>query len=236
MEMFLENFITEKQWQQFLGYYRKENLKPKGTGSSSLNTVAADENIWPFVISAFWAAFNVPLLVIAPTLERAWELESEISCIVPKAEIFSFPSLGNSIFYKNKTTPVENITKRLNTIKNLLEGSSSRKAFFVITTSNSLLNLMPSSKAGRLKSIKILTGSEYGRDELINKFVGSGYERVNQVYDRGEFSVRGEIIDIFDITGKNPVRIDFLEDEAEKIFFYDLLKLDVNHRLNRFCQ
>ncbi len=220
--MFLKNFINEKQWQQFMKCYRKENLGPETAGSSGLDTLVADENIWPFAISAFWAAFNVSLLIITPTLERAWELESEISCIVPKAKIFNFPSLGNSIFYKNRITPAENITGRLHTIKNLLEEGSSGKTFFVIATSNSLLNLMPSSKADKLKSIEIMAGSEYGRDELINKFVDSGYERVNQVYDRGEFSIRGGIIDIFDITGKDPVRIDFMGDEAEKIFFYDL--------------
>jgi len=222
MAMFLENFTIEKQWQQFIEKYERANTEDKKGSSGSLETLIADENIWPFVMSAFLKSFNMPVLVITSTLERACELEKEINCIIPEVKIFNFPSLGNSIFYKNKITAAGNLVRRLNTIKNLFNTYSSKYPFFVIASSNSLLNLMSASKAGKLETIKILTGGGYDREQLISRFTDSGYERVNRVYDRGEFSVRGEVFDIFDIASENPARIDFLGDEAEKIFFYDI--------------
>ncbi|GAG67224.1 unnamed protein product [marine sediment metagenome] len=92
---------------------------------------------------------------------------------------------------------------------------------------------MPASKADKLESIKIFAGGEYDRNQLISRFTDSGYERVNRVYDRGEFSIRGEVIDIYDIAGENPARIDFFGDEAEKIYFYDISSQKLIKKLDK---
>lgn len=231
--MFLENFVGEKQWHRFIEYYGKKKSVYKRRDNGSTDTLIADEDIWSFIISAFLQEFKVPVLVITSTLERACELENEINCIAPKTRILSFTSLGNSIFYKNKITSVENLAGRLRTLKNLMDSSSSNSPFFIIAPSNSLINLMPSSRVSKLKSIMVAAKSEYDRDKLIDRLVGSGYERVSQVYDRGEFSVRGEVIDIFSITSENPVRIDFFGDEVEKIFFYNVLNQKPIKKINK---
>lgn len=220
--MFLENFISEKQWQEFVELYKRKRSENVKEDNKSTDTIIADEDVWPFIISSFQHEFKTPALVITSTLERACELENEIKCIVPGVEILSFTSLGNSIFYKNKLTAAENLTSRLRTIKILINDSRSGNNFFIIAPSSSLMNLMPSSEISRLKSMTIETEGEYERDKLMDWLIKSGYERVNQVYDRGEFSIRGEVIDVFDMTGKNPIRIDFFGDTAEKIFFYNV--------------
>jgi transcription-repair coupling factor (superfamily II helicase) len=220
--VFLENFISEKQWREFVELYKRKRSENVKEGNKNTDTIIADEDVWPFIISGFQHEFKTPALVITSTLERACELENEIKCIVPGVKILSFTSLGNSIFYKNKLTAAENLTSRLRTIKILINGSRSGNNFFIIAPSNSLMNLMPSSEISRLKSMTIETEVEYERDKLMDWLIKSGYERVSQVYDRGEFSIRGEVIDVFDMTGKNPVRIDFFGDTAEKIFFYNV--------------
>jgi len=50
MTMFLENFINEKQWQQFIKKYEGTNAEIKKGRVANLETLIADENIWPFVI------------------------------------------------------------------------------------------------------------------------------------------------------------------------------------------
>lgn len=231
--MFLKNFINEKQWQQFIEKYERTNIKGKKDGAANLDTLIADENIWPFVIGAFLKYFDIPALAVTSTFERASELEQEISCIVPEVKISNFPGLGNGIFYKNRITAPENLTGRLRVIKNLQNAGNFGNRFLIIATSNSLLNLMPVSKLKKIKSIEIKAGNEYKRDQLISDLVGNGYERVHMVYDRGEFSVRGEVIDIFDATGENPVRTDFIGDEAEKIFSYDVANNKIIKNLNK---
>jgi transcription-repair coupling factor (superfamily II helicase) len=221
--MFLENFIGEKQWRQFIEYYGKKKTVYGKKDDSGTDTLIADEDIWPFILSAFLREFNVHVLVITSTFERACELENEINCVVPEVEILSFTSLGTDVFYKNKITSAENLERRLRTLKKLMGSRSSDRPFFIIAPSNSLINLMPSSNVAKLESIRVTANGEYDRDKLIDRLVSSGYERVSRVYDRGEFSIRGEVIDIFDVAGENPARIDFFGDEVEKIFFYDVL-------------
>jgi len=233
MTMFLKNFINEKQWQQFIEKYERTNTGGKKGRVANLDTLIADENIWPFVISAFLKYFDIPALVVTSTFERASELEQEISCIVPDVKILNFPSLGNGIFYKNRITAPENLAGRLNVIKNLQNIRSSGGNSLIIATSNSLLNLMPASKFNKIKSTEIRVGNEYKRDQLISDLISSGYERVHMVYDRGEFSVRGGIIDIFDTTGENPIRIDFIGDEAEKILSYDVSTNEIIKNLKK---
>ena len=104
--MFLENFTAEKQWQQFVEYYRRKKAEYESRGGGSTGSLVADEDIWPFILSAFLKEFTIPVLVITSTLERACELENEINCIVPKVKILGFTSLGSSIFYKNKVLKV----------------------------------------------------------------------------------------------------------------------------------
>ncbi len=230
--MFLDNFLLENQWQQFVKKYKKANTGEKKGRGTKLDTLIADENIWPFVIGAFYKCFRLPVLVVTSTVERAFELEQEVRCIIPEVGIFNFPSLGNNIFYKNKITPAENLIRRLKVIKNLLDNGSSGGSPLIIATSNSLLNLMPASVIGGIKSMRISAGAEYSRDGLISELVDNGYEKVHKVYDCGEFSVRGEVMDVFDITGEYPVRIDFMGDEAEKIFSYDITSQKLIRKLD----
>jgi len=221
--MFLEFFSQNKQWLEFLERYEKISRARSGDEAAGSPTLIADENIWPFIISAFYIFFKQPLLVITPTMDGAAELEREIGCIIHGVEVLRFPGMGNGIFYKNKVTPPGNLTQRLKVVRSLIEDGQDKK-FLIIATSNSLMNKISPSKISEIKkSIKISTGVEYGRDKLISELESIGYERVDKVYDRGEYSVRGGIVDIFDVTCDYSVRVDFIGDEVEKMFFYDVV-------------
>jgi len=220
--MFLDFFSLEKQWQEFLEKYEKVSSigkVDKGMGSPML---IADENIWPFVISAFYAFLKLPLLVVTTTMESAVELEHEIRCLISGVEVLRFSGMGNGIFYKNKVTPPGNLIEKLKVIRRLTEDRQDKK-FLIIATSNSLTNRISSSKINEIRrSIRISTGVEHERDKFITELESLGYERVDKVYDRGEYSVRGGIVDIFDVTCEQSVRVDFVGDEVDKIFFYDV--------------
>ena len=228
--MILENFSNEKQWQKFLEEYKEANsLKPgrkersKTAGGRVLDSLYAEEDLWPFITGAFFKSFDIPLLLVTSTFERADQLEKEIKSIIPGTGITRFDSLGNSLFYRNKTVNAQNLAKRLTALRKLTTFREDPRPFIIVATSSALLNLMPGSRITGTGNIEVCRGTEYGREKMIRELNRYGYERVSQVYDRGEFAVRGEIIDIFDITQTCPTRIIFLEDEVEKIFSFDIL-------------
>lgn len=215
--MILDLFTSRKQWKSFLEQYSANNIK----------SAIADESIWPFFISAFAGISGTPLVIVTSTRERAVQLQKEIRCISPKAKISIFGGIGSSVFYRNRKVDQESLAEKLNSIKNLIEyGKAKRKEktadppLFIITSS-SLINMIPESRIDELDLLMIEKGREYSRDELIEWLTLRGYERVHQVYDRGEFSILGDIITVFDITRDYPVRIDFFMDEVEKIKQYD---------------
>ncbi|MEE8324349.1 MAG: transcription-repair coupling factor [Candidatus Humimicrobiaceae bacterium] len=215
--MILDLFSSRKQWKSFLEQYSDNNIK----------SAIADESIWPFLISAFKGIICTPLIIVTSTRERAVQLQKEIRCISPKTKISIFGGIGSSIFYRNRKVDQGSLAEKLDSIKNLIEYSKNTEKekagnppLFIITSS-SLINMIPEGRIDQLDLLMIKKGREYIRDELIEWLTLKGYERVHQVYDKGEFSIRGDILTIFDITRRYPVRIDFFMDEVEKIKQYD---------------
>jgi len=231
--MFLENFKNEYLWRKFIEEYKKTRTKRDSVKNRYLDSVVADENIWSFIIGAFFDSFKVPVIIITSTTNRAKELSRELKCMLEKVKIFNYPGLGSSIFYKNKAASASgNLPDRLNVISNLLDFQKNRIPFLIISTSSALMNLMPHSRIPLLNNITLTTGHEYNREKLLSDFTKKGYERVHEVYDRGEFSIRGGIVDVFDITGENPIRIDFFSDIVDKIVTYDISGQNLVENLN----
>lgn len=65
--------------------------------------------------------------------------------------------------------------------------------------------------------IKVKTGQRIQTFELAVKLVNSGYERVKVVDGRGQFSVRGDIVDVYGSTMSEPARIEFFDDEVDSV-------------------
>lgn len=96
-----------------------------------------------------------------------------------------------------------------------------REPFFLVAPAAALRQkLMP---AARLKDAftYVLAGEELDRKAFLQQLLEGGYERRPIVEERGEFSVRGGIIDLFPPLYDQPVRIEFIGDEVESLRFFD---------------
>jgi len=69
----------------------------------------------------------------------------------------------------------------------------------------------------RPEPIEVAQGQEPGIDALAEGFALAGYERVERVEQRGQFAVRGGLVDVFPTTGREPLRIELFGDEIESI-------------------
>ena len=72
----------------------------------------------------------------------------------------------------------------------------------------------PAARAG---TIRARTGEEPGAAGLAERLALAGYERVDRVEERGQFALRGGIVDVFPATGREPYRIELFGDEVESI-------------------
>lgn len=126
-------------------------------------------------------------------------------------------SSGEVIFRKIDARSSEIKQQRLQTIDELLSG----EVKIVCTSVEALLHKMiPPS---RFKDIKrmVSLGDIVDVDEFLTLFYVAGYERVDMVEGKGQFSIRGGIIDFYPLTAKNPVRIELFDDEVDSIRYFD---------------
>src|SRR5438034_3531865 len=86
----------------------------------------------------------------------------------------------------------------------------------VCASARALAEGLPPADA-RPEPIEVRAGLEPGIDGLGESLALAGYERVERVDDRGQFAVRGGIVDVFPTTGREPLRIEFFGDEVESV-------------------
>ncbi|HEY5160433.1 MAG TPA: transcription-repair coupling factor [Gaiellaceae bacterium] len=69
----------------------------------------------------------------------------------------------------------------------------------------------------RLDSIRLRAGDRKSLEEVSSDLAGAGYERVERAEERGQFAVRGGLVDVFPASGRDPLRIEFFGDEIEQM-------------------
>jgi transcription-repair coupling factor (superfamily II helicase) len=86
----------------------------------------------------------------------------------------------------------------------------------VVASAAALAEPMPPPSA-RPRPIRIAPGEEVSLEQLAESLALAGYERVERADERGQFAVRGGLVDVFPTTGREPLRIEFWGDEIEQM-------------------
>src|SRR5665647_145607 len=218
--LFINKFAEEKHWQKFIKDYTEALFRNRDIDGQY--GIISDEDVWPFIISAFFKHFKVPVMVLVSTGDRAGELGREIKSLDMAAAIYQYPGMGTNIFSKKKSVSSDNISFRLEVFKAVKDFKKHDSSpFIIIATGNSILDRLPAERIIKEEGLTIKLKNDYKREELISGLAKTGYQRVNKVYDKGEFAFKGDVLEVFDITAANPVRIDFFGDTVERIFIYD---------------
>ena len=87
-------------------------------------------------------------------------------------------------------------------------------------------------KETRPETIRLRVGDSPGSEELVERLALAGYERVEQAQERGQFAVRGGIVDVYPSTGREPVRLELFGDEIESLRAYSAFTQRTLHPLD----
>ncbi|MGK0290512.1 MAG: transcription-repair coupling factor (superfamily II helicase), partial [bacterium] len=183
-----------------------------------------------FFISLIHQRVNSPLLVVVDSFESGEKLLHDIEFFRGKGKVDFFPH-WDIMPYDNLSPDKSVIANRLATLSNLLL----KKSNIVITTPNALIQKIMPVSAFLNYTFTLKIGEVYPREELIRKLCNIGYIRVDTVEEIGEFSIRGEIVDIFPLGKVQPIRLDFFDDDLETMRFFEVdsqrSKLEVDNVL-----
>ncbi len=128
-----------------------------------------------------------------------------------------FPELELPAFEGALPDP-EIVAERLEVLQKIAEG----KRAVVVLTASSLEDQIPPAEALQKQSIALERGGRLDRETLIKTLIKSGYEQVPQVTTRGQFAVRGGILDVFSWQHAVPVRIELFGEDIDSIREFEL--------------
>lgn len=135
------------------------------------------------------------------------------------------------IFYQADIHGNQLVKDRIQVLKRILEG----KPITVITTFSAFMSPMMPLEIFRQFTVDIRKNGEISEQELSKKLVSMGYEKTHQVETPGQFSVRGGIVDIFDLTQENPFRLELWGEEVESLRSFDILSQRSIENLESIC-
>ncbi|MCR4617831.1 MAG: transcription-repair coupling factor [Lachnospiraceae bacterium] len=158
---------------------------------------------------------------------KARELYEEYLFYDPQACFFPAKDL---IFFQADIHGNELTRERVSTMRRLYEGGP----VTIITTYAALMNPV-AVRAKEDSVIELCPKNDINVKKLSGELVSLGYEKLPQVEAPGQFSVRGDIVDIFDLTEDNPYRIELWGDTIESIRSFDVLTQRSMENLEDVC-
>ncbi len=157
------------------------------------------------------------LVVITPDSQTALRLEHELAFFLQDtAAILHFPD-WETLPYDAFSPLAEIVSERLKTLSTL---ARTKRGALVVSVATLMHKLAP-RKHILANSFAIQLTDKFNIQEHRLKLESVGYQCVSQVFQHGEFAVRGSIIDLFPMGSKLPYRIELFDEEVESIRTFD---------------
>ena len=155
-------------------------------------------------------------IIVTFSDKRAREIGAEYGFYDRRTMVYPGKDL---IFYQADVSGGDLVRERMRVLRALLE----KRPVTIVTTMSALM--MPQTPLSGIVSRILHFDKKSTVDErkLSAQLVEMGYEKSPQVEEPGQFSIRGGIIDIFDMTEENPYRIELWGDSVESIRSFDVL-------------
>ena len=178
--------------------------------NADAETIIASASAIPFLVAD--QAERTPVLVVTHSSQRAASLVGELSELCEG--VLEFPA-WETLPHERLSPNSDTVAKRISTLLNF----SSAK--IVVTTARALVQPIIASIIDT-PVITLNIGTEYDFQRLIGELSERAYNRVDLVERRGDFAVRGGIIDVFPPLDAHPIRIEFFGDEIEDIKYFEI--------------
>ncbi|HEN2224412.1 TPA: transcription-repair coupling factor, partial [Streptococcus agalactiae] len=169
-------------------------------------------------IASAYEKLSKKIMVVTATQNDSDKLSSDISSLIGEDNVYQFFAddvpAAEFIF-----SSLDKSISRLSALRFLKDPE---KNGVLITSISGLRLLLPNPEVFSKSQYKFEIGQECYLDKLSKNLVNLGYQKVSQVFSPGEFSQRGDILDIFEMTQEYPYRLEFFGDEIDGIRQFDI--------------
>ena len=158
--------------------------------------------------------------------EKAAYFLNDLEGLYPDKKNILFYPASYRVPYELEQTDNANVVARAE----VMEKITSSKNTWIITYPKALIEKIPSKKSLIQNTLKLELNKSYGIDFINEQLLELRFDRVDFVYEPGQFSIRGGIVDVFSYANDYPYRIEFFGDEVESIRTFDAsTQLSINN-------
>lgn len=176
----------------------------------------------PFAIAALARETNRTVLAVTATGREAEDLAAALRTIVPPDGVVEYPS-WETLPHERLSPRSDTVGRRLAVLRRLAhprpDDPETGPVSIVVAPVRSVLQ--PQVKGlGDLEPVALRSGGTTDLNETVEALAAAAYSRVELVEKRGEFAVRGGILDVFPPTEEHPLRVEFWGDDIEEIRYF----------------
>jgi transcription-repair coupling factor (superfamily II helicase) len=171
--------------------------------------VRVSEPVLPLVLAALHDELQRGLVVLLPEDADARDVAEAAGWFVGDDRVALFPSRG--VHWSSGLEPPPHLVGERARALAVLDAGG-----LVCASAAAVAEGLPPA-AQRPQPLRLAPGDEPGIDGISEHLASAGYERVERVEERGQFAVRGGLVDVFATTGREPLRIELFGDEVEQI-------------------
>ena len=143
---------------------------------------------------------------------------------------FLFPAVPDSFLFKRAQSNELNIQRTLT-----LFGILKKDFDVIVVPAASLFSFLPSKAEFKNHIVSLKINQELTIEKFERMLAASGYKKEELIFAEGQFSRRGEIVDVFPLGEKNPFRIDFFDTVIESIKIFDVVSQKGTKPVNEIC-
>ncbi len=170
------------------------------------------------VLGATFRLQRRPMVLVEADMESAAYLYNDLQTILGTADIEFMPSSYQRSM-DHERTDSSNILLRTDVLGKV---ASAQSPMIVVTYPEAVMERVVSPEKLASNTFVISKGDTLSHDFLVELLHDYGFERVDFVYEPGQYSVRGSIIDVFSFADEMPFRLDFFGDDVDSIRTFDI--------------
>jgi transcription-repair coupling factor (superfamily II helicase) len=189
-------------------------------------SISGPAEVQPFAIAALASRAERMVLAVTSTGREAEDLLAALRCLLPPDTVALYPG-WETLPHERLSPRADTVGQRLAVLRRLAHPSADDPASgplsVVIAPVRSLLQPQV-PRLGELEPVQLRaadTGCEL--TEIVTRLVAAGYARTDLVEKRGDFAVRGGILDVFPPTEEHPLRVEFWGDEVEEVRYFKVV-------------
>ncbi|MDT0448680.1 transcription-repair coupling factor [Streptomyces hesseae] len=199
-----------------------EAVKAAGDGNRPHIDLVGPPAARPFAIAALARDAGRPVLAVTATGREAEDLAAALRSLLPEDAVVEYPA-WETLPHERLSPRSDTVGRRLAVLRRLAHPSKDDPAAGPVSVVVAPIRsvLQPQVKGlGDLEPVSLRTGRTADLEEVVAALAAAAYSRVELVEKRGEFAVRGGILDVFPPTEEHPLRVEFWGDDVEEIRYF----------------